>query len=216
MEAGPRAPRFGDPDFTVLQATGGKLGIVETTIPLILFSPLWVLFDHEIGPAAAITVAISVAFAIARIVRGESLQFALSGAVGIGISAAVAATTGKAENFFLPGILLNIGWATAYLISIMAGRPLLGLIVSQFTREGSAWYRDPERRALYTKASWVWVGMFALRLSIQLPLYLLGAVGPLTAARVFTGIPLFALAFWLSYLVLKPLIDERLAATAAA
>ena len=63
-----------------------------------------------------------------------------------------------------------------------------------------------EERALYTKASWIWVGLFCFRLAIQLPLYLSGLVGPLAVARVITGLPLFALGLWLSYLLLRPVI----------
>ena len=84
--------------------------------------------------------------------------------------------------------------------------PLLGLIVSTLTGGGNSWYKDPEERKLYSKASWIWVGLFCFRLSIQLPLYLSGLVGPLAVARVVTGLPLFALGLWLSYLLLRPVI----------
>ena len=56
------------------------------------------------------------------------------------------------------------------------------------------------------RASWIWVGLFAFRLSIQLPLYLSGEVGPLAIARVITGLPLFALGLWFTYVLLKPMI----------
>ena len=90
----------------------------------------------------------------------------------------------------------------------MIRRPLLGLIVSTVTGEGRAWYRDRARRSAYTKASWIWVALFSFRLSIQLPLYLSGLVGPLAVARVVTGIPLFALGVWLSYLLLRNTLPE--------
>ena len=118
----------------------------------------------------------------------------------------VAARTGDAEDFFLPGILINAGSCAAYLISILVRRPLIGLFASALTGEGRQWYLDPERRSLYMRASWIWVGLFAFRLSIQLPLYLSGEVGPLAIARVITGLPLFALGLWFTYVLLKPLI----------
>ncbi|MGI8726818.1 MAG: DUF3159 domain-containing protein, partial [Solirubrobacterales bacterium] len=71
---------------------------------------------------------------------------------------------------------------------------------------GSEWHQDPTQRAAFTRASWIWVGLFAFRLSIQVPLYVTEAVGPLAAARVVTGVPLFALAAWLSYLILRPVL----------
>ncbi len=190
-------------------AAAGKLGIAETAIPFLIFTPLWVAFDHEVVPAAAIAVAISLVFAVIRLVRREQLMFALSGAIGVGIAALFASTTGRAEDFFLPGILMNIGWAFAYVISIAVGKPLLGLFISQLTREGRQWYEDPEHRRLYTKASWIWVALFSFRVAVQLPLYLTDAVGLLAVARVITGPFLFAFALWLSYLVLRPLIPGR-------
>jgi hypothetical protein len=160
--------------------------------------------DRDVVPAAIVAVAVAAGFAAARIMRGATPQFALSGAFGVGIAAIVASTTGRAEDFFLPGILLNAASATAFLISILINRPLLGYVAGPLLKEDSDWHRDPGARALYRRASWIWVGVFSFRLAIQLPLYLTGAVGPLAVARVIAGPPLFALGLWLSYLVLKP------------
>lgn len=153
-------------------------------------------------------VGVAVALAAARIVRGDTPQYALGGAFGVGIAAVVASTTGRAEDFFLPGILLNAGSALAFTVSILAGRPILGYIAAPVVREEPGWHRDPAIRALYTRASWIWVGVFSFRLAVQLPLYLTGAVGPLAVARVVAGPPLFALGLWLSFLVLKPRFAE--------
>ena len=131
--------------------------------------------------------------AAARLIRHQTTQFALSGVIGVAFGAFVATRTGNAEDFFLPGILINIGSCLVYLTSIALRRPLLGLILSTFTGEGRALVprrRPPPR---LQRASWIWVGLFAFRLSIQLPLYLSGLVGPLAVARVVTGIPAFAL-----------------------
>jgi hypothetical protein len=193
---------------SLLSAVGGKLGIAETTLPFVVFAAIWAATDREIGPAAAVAAGIAFAFAGARIVRGDTPQFALSGAFGVGIAAIVASTTGRAEDFFLPGILLNAASATAFSISILAGRPLLGYIATPILKEQPDWHRDPEVRALYTRASWIWVALFSFRLAVQFPLYLTGAVGPLAIARVICGPPLFALGLWLSYLVLRPRFDR--------
>jgi hypothetical protein len=56
---------------------------------------------------------------------------------------------------------------------------------------------------MYARASWLWVGLFLLRLAVQLPLYLAGAVVALGTARVAMGIPLFALGIWLSWLIIR-------------
>jgi len=190
------------------EAVGGPLGIAEATLPFIAFTAVWSLSGNDILLGGIVAVAISAALAIARLVRRQTTQFALSGVLGIAFGAFVASRTGRAEDFFLPGILINAASATAYLVSILVRRPLLGLIVSMITGEGRAWYRDPARRSAYTRASWIWVVLFCFRLSIQLPLYLSGMVGPLAVAKVITGVPLFALGVWLSYLLLRSALPE--------
>ena len=193
---------------SLLGAVGGWLGIAESTLPFIAFTIVWTATGRDVLIGGIVAVAISAVLAIARLIRRQTTQFALSGVIGVAFGAFVATRTGNAADFFLPGILINIGSCLVYLISIAVRRPLLGLILSTFTGEGREWYRDPERRRAYTRASWIWVGLFAFRLSIQLPLYLSGLVGPLAVARVVTGIPAFALAVWLSYLVLRTTISE--------
>ncbi|MCL4288628.1 MAG: DUF3159 domain-containing protein, partial [Thermoleophilia bacterium] len=201
-----------DPDATgppsLRDAVGGPLGVAEATLPFIAFTGVWAASGNDILLGGGVAVAISAALATARLLRRQTTQFALSGVIGVAFGAFVASRTGRAEDFFLPGILINAGSAAAYLVSIAVRRPLLGLIVSLITGEGSAWYRDPARRTAYTRASWIWVALFSFRLSIQLPLYLSGMVGPLAVAKVITGIPLFALGVWLSYLLLRSTLPE--------
>ena len=119
--------------------------------------------------------------------------------------------TGRAEDFFLPGLLINAAYAAGYAISILVGCPLLGVIIGSVTGQGMAWRKDPAQVRMYARASWLWVGLFLLRLAVQLPLYLAGAVVALGTARVAMGIPLFALGIWLSWLVIR----REHAATAA-
>jgi len=197
-------------EFSIVEATGGWVGIAEATLPFIAFTVTWTATGRNVTSGAIVAVAVSAVLAVIRLLKRETLQFAFSGLIGVAFGAFVAARSGKAEDFFLPGILINAASATAYLISIAVRRPLLGLIFSTMTGSGKAWYEDPVQRLAYTKASWIWVGLFSFRLSIQLPLYLSGSVGPLAVARVITGLPLFALGLWLSYLLLRPIIGDQI------
>lgn len=206
IERATRQDTAGPP--SLLSAVGGWLGIAEATLPFIAFTIVWAATGRDILVGGIVAVAISATLAVARLLRRQTTQFALSGVAGIAFGAFVASRTGRAEDFFLPGIIINAASASAYLVSILVRRPLLGLIVSTVTGEGRNWYRDPARRSAYTKASWIWVGLFCFRLSIQLPLYLSGMVGPLAVAKVITGIPLFALGVWLSYLLLRSTLPD--------
>ena len=77
------------------------------------------------------------------------------------------------------------------------------MILGPIGGEGMSWRKDPERLRRYSRASWIWVGVFALRLAVQLPLYLAGAVLALGIAKTAMGLPIFLVAIWLSYLVLR-------------
>ena len=51
------------------------------------------------------------------------------------------------------------------------------------------WRKDPGRVRRYSLASWIWVGLFSLRLAVQLPLYLADALTALGVARIAMGVP---------------------------
>ena len=55
----------------------------------------------------------------------------------------------------------------------------------------------------YTAATWLWIGLFAARLAVQVPLYLDGDVGWLGTARLVMGIPLWALVLWLTWILVR-------------
>ena len=110
------------------------------------------------------------------------------------------------------GTLLNAGYAAVFFISASIRRPLVGYLVGQLDGEGTAWREDPARLRAFTRASFLWSGLFGLRLAVQLPLYITGAVVALGVARTAMGIPLFALGLYLTYRLVQ---RHRPAAAAA-
>jgi intracellular septation protein A len=186
----------------LMEAVGGRLGMAETSLPPVAFAAVYG-FTGTNG-AAIIAVAVGVVFALARLVRRETPRHALTGLVGIAFAAFVAARSGKAENFFLPGLLANAAYATALLVSVAIRRPLIGYVVGQLDGEGSGWRDDPLRVRAFMRASLTWAALFGLRLAVQLPLYLAGAVAALGVARTAMGLPLFALGLWLTYRLVRP------------
>jgi len=184
-------------------ALGGPLGIAESTLPAVAFVIAVTATGGDIRLAAIIAVSIAAALTLTRVVRRQTPLYALSGVLGVAIAGYIASRTGRAEDFFLPGLLLNLAYGAAYAISIAVRWPLLGVIVAGISGSGMDWRRDPVRRRAYARASWIWVGMFLARVAVQLPLYLAGALVALGTARVVMGVPLFALVVWLSWLLLR-------------
>ena len=185
------------------EALGGAHGLADSSLPGLAFVVAYTASGSELQPAIISALAVAVVMSGVRLARRETLQFALAGLVGVGIAAFVAERTGRAEDFFLPGLLLNAGYALAYLISIVTRWPLIGVLAGPLVGEGMEWRKDPERVAVYSRASWIWVCVFLLRLAVQLPLYLAGAVVALGIAKTAMGVPIFVVGVWLTYLVLR-------------
>jgi hypothetical protein len=189
--------------FDLVEALGGRHGIADSSLPGVAFVAAYAASGNDLEVSIWAAVGVGAALMIVRLFRRETLQFALAGFVGVAIAAFVAKQTGRAEDFFLPGLLLNTAYAAAYAISIVVRWPLIGVILESVAGAGTSWRRDPAKVRNYTRASWVWVGVFLLRLAVQLPLYLAGAVVALGVARAAMGFPIFLLAIWLTYLVLR-------------
>lgn len=189
--------------WNLLDEMGGPQGIADSSLPGLLFVIAYSVSSGNLELSAALAVALGAGLAVVRRLRGESLRFAITGFVGVAIAAFIATRTGRAEDFFLPGLLFNAGYALAYAVSIVIGWPLIGVIVGPLTGQGMRWRDQPAQVAAYGRASWVWVGMFLLRLAVQLPLYLTGSLLALGIARTAMGLPLFLLCLWLTWLILR-------------
>jgi hypothetical protein len=188
---------------TLAEAVGGPLGIAETSLPGVAFVVAYSVSGQDTDISAGVAVVLALVLTVARLVKRESPRHALTGLVGVAFAAFIATRSGKAENFFLPGLLANAGYAAAFLISIAVRWPLVGVIVGQLDGEGSEWRDDPRRMRAFARASWLWAGLFLTRLAVQLPLYIAGAVVALGVARTAMGLPLFALGLWLTWLLVR-------------
>jgi hypothetical protein len=184
-------------------ALGGPLGVAESVLPAVVFVVVVTATGQDITAAAIAAVGVAAVLTLARLVRRQTPVYAVGGVVGVAVAGYVASRTGRAEDFFLPGLLLNVAYASAFVVSIAVRWPLLGVVVAGASGRGMEWREDPVRRRAYSRASWIWVCLFVLRIAVQLPLYLAGALVALGTARVAMGVPLIAACAWLSWLLLR-------------
>ncbi len=191
------------PPKSLNEAVGGPLGMAETSLPAVAFVIAYTASGSDTNTAAIVAVGLALALSLARIVKRESPIYALSGLVGVAFAAFIATRSGRAENFFLPGLFANAAYAAAFVISIAVRRPLVGVIVASLDGEGSEWRDDPLRVRAFVRATWLWAALFGLRLLVQLPLYLAGAVVALGVAKTAMGLPLFGLGLWLTWLLVR-------------
>jgi hypothetical protein len=186
----------------ILNAMGGKKGLLDSGLPALIFL---VIFNvtKDVQQAAYGALALSLILTIVRLARRETIQHAISGVIGVAICAWLSNRTGKAEDFYLPGLWTNAIYGVVYLVSIIVRWPIIGVIIGPLLEEYLRWRKDPIRTKVYVKATWLWVGMFAVRLLVQYPLYVSGNVNVLGTARLVMGYPLFIATAWATWIVIK-------------
>jgi hypothetical protein len=190
-------------ELNLIDEMGGPQGVADSSLPGLLFVAVYSISGQDLQLSAIAAVGLGAAIGLIRLVRGESVRFAAAGFVGVAIAGFIATRTGRAEDFFLPGLLFNAGYAVAYAVSIAVGWPLMGVLIGPLIGDGMKWRSDPDRVRLFNRMSWVWVALFMTRLAVQLPFYLAGSLVALGIARTAMGLPLFALGIWLCYLLLR-------------
>jgi hypothetical protein len=170
-------------------ALGGRRGIVESAVPTVGFTGCYIA-AHDLRLSLMVGGAAAVALLAVRIVQRSSPQYVLNSIVGIGIAAVFALRSGRAEDAFLPGILYNAGYAAVLTFSIAVRWPLLGFLIGSVTGDPVGWRQDPAVVRLCSRLTWLLVLPCALRVLVQYPLWVAGAVGWLGAAKIVLGWPL--------------------------
>lgn len=197
--------RGSDGRIDVLKSAGGVQGIAESILPGLVFLVSFTV-TRELTPSLVAALATAAVFTVVRLVQRRPLTQALAGVVGVGISAWLANTTGKAEDFYVPGFFTNAAYIAAMVVSIGLRWPVAGLLFGFVRNEGLEWRKDPARVRAYRLGTWVIVAVLALRLLVQVPLYFLGEPGlaALATTRLIMGAPLYILGIWVAWLITKP------------
>jgi hypothetical protein len=185
----------------IWSAVGGVRGLVEAVVPGLTFLTVFSLTGVLVWSVSA-PLALALVFVVARIISRSTVQPALIGMGGIAASAAVALWSGRPEDNFVLGLWVNGIGLTVMLLSIVVGRPLIG-VISGLLVSDPQWRADRAKRRLATIATTLWVGLFGARLIVQVPLFFQGAVAELAIARLVMGLPLYALVLWLSWLLMR-------------
>jgi hypothetical protein len=201
----------------VLVAVGGVRGILEALLPGLVFLVTYTVLTSFVGmaaqpaliPSLAASVGLAVIFTLVRIAtKGQPTQ-AIAGLVGVLLSAALALWTGDARDNYVLGFFTNGGYALALLVSIAVRWPVIGLIVGFLMGDGTNWRGDRRKYRVAQGLTLAWIGFFAVRLLVQVPLYLADNVQALGATRLLMGVPLYALMLVLTWLIVRAVYPSR-------
>jgi hypothetical protein len=197
--------RTHDGRIDVLKSAGGLQGIAESIVPGLVFLVAFTI-TRDLTPSLVAALASAAVFTVVRLIQRRPLTQALAGVVGVGISAWLANTTGKAEDFYLPGFITNAAYILAMVISIAIKWPVAGLLFGFIRNEGLHWRKDAARVRAYRLGTWIIVAVLVLRLVVQIPLYLMGEDGltALATTRLIMGAPLYILGVWIAWLLTRP------------
>jgi hypothetical protein len=184
------------------RAIGGWRGLIDSALPSMLFLVVFV-FQNNLNNALTAALILGGFLLVIRIWERKSLAQVLSGFVGLSISVLITWRTNNASNFFLTGIIANAVYGAALLVSVLIRKPLLGYLVGSLVGDTSGWLKHPLLVRAYTTVTWIWVGVFSLRLLVQVPLYLKDNIALLGSVKIFMGWPLYLFAVWLTYQIVK-------------
>jgi hypothetical protein len=176
------------PAPTLLEQMGGLGGLVASTIPIVVFIVVNALTG--LNPALITSLGSALAIAIWRLMRKEGIQPAVSGAIGVGISAFIAYRLGEAKGFFLFGIWASLAYAAVFAVSLIVRWPLVGVIWHGLRGDGQDWRADKRVLRGYDLATLAWLAVFVARFVVQRWLYDTDQTGALGITRLVMGLPL--------------------------
>ncbi|MFB7632740.1 DUF3159 domain-containing protein [Streptomyces sp. NPDC056149] len=189
-------------EAALFEAFGGVRGMVETVLPGLLFVAIFTV-NKDLHVSAIAALAVSLVLCVVRLVRKGTVKHAFSGVFGVAFGVVFAMMTGNAKDFYLPGMLYTLGLALAYIVTTLAGVPLIGLILGPVFKENLSWRtRNPGRKKAYAKASWAWGLILLGKCLILFPLYWWADTTQLGWVLVALKIPPFLLALYLTWMFL--------------
>ena len=188
-------------DFSWSDALGGTRGVIEATAPGLVFVVVYVA-TRALVPTLIAALCVALLACAIRLVQRQGLQQALSGLFGVAIGVIFAAATGRGENYFAWGIVTNIAMALVFAVSVLLRRGLVAQFYGPLTGLPKGWQSDPtyvDLRRSCNLLTWMWAGIFVLRVLVQAPLWLGGQVAALGVAKLILGLPLFGLGAWVTW-----------------
>ncbi|HOU15457.1 MAG TPA: DUF3159 domain-containing protein [Anaerolineae bacterium] len=176
----------------------GKVGLLDTILPPILFLMLNSLAGFTAATSGAL--GLSVIIVVLRLRRGQSMLYSLGGMGSVALAIALALLLGRAEGYFIPGIV-NSGITVALaVVSLIIRKPMVAWTSYLARRWPLEWYWHARVRPAYTEVTLAWILFFALRLFWQVNLFQRQDTGYLALVNALTGWPATIVLLIISYL----------------
>jgi hypothetical protein len=160
--------------------------VAATSAPTVAFVVAYSIGGLRVGLMAAIGAAV-IALAAGLRVRGY-LRHAVVGALVALACTAVAVGTGQARSFFLLPMLFPAASSAAFLCSLLAGRPLAGLVANRVVGGPPDWSSHPPLHRLYRRMTALLAAAGLVSLAAQAALYSRSEIALLGALHIAMGV----------------------------
>jgi hypothetical protein len=176
----------------------GRNSFLDAILPPILF----LLVNGLAGFQAAMwsALGLSVLIAAARVIRGQSITYALAGVGSVAAAIGIAWFLGRSEGFFLPGLISGSMTLLLTLVSLVIRRPMVAWTSYIARRWPLDWYWHPQVRPAYSEVTLAWAAFFTARLLLQFALFQNEDANSLAVTNFITGWPATILLLVFSYL----------------
>ncbi len=176
----------------------GRGNWLDTILPPLFFVLLNALFGFNYAVWGALGIA--VLFSIYRLIKRQPVRYALGGVGAVLLAVIIASITGRAEAYFLPGIIIGLLTVVLCAVSLILKRPLVAF-TSYITRRWPLnWYWHPRVRPAYSEVTLAWAIFFGLRTFLQFELFQDQAASSLGIFQILSGWPATILLLIASYL----------------
>jgi len=170
---------------------------IDSIIPPIVFLISNRLFNLQ--TAAINAVLIILVIGIIRLIKKQTIKYALGGLGLVIIASTLAYITKSAAGYFIPAIINSSILFVISLTSVIIGKPLAAW-ASHLTRGWPIeWFWRKDIKPAYREVTWFWTALLLLRLILQLILYNLGGEGQLAWINLLLGWPFTITVLILSY-----------------
>ncbi|MFI5718679.1 DUF3159 domain-containing protein [Nocardia sp. NPDC051750] len=177
---------------TLLDQMGGPMGFVYSTLPVVVFVAANAVLPLSV--TIGLSIAVGVLLTGFRLFRGERFSSAIGGLLGIAAAVGIVMWTGSAKDFFVIGIWAALAGFVVTFASVLARRPLTGVIWNLVHGGKVAWRADKVALRAHDIATLAAATVFGARFVIKEWLYLADSTTWLAVAKVVLGTPLTILA----------------------
>lgn len=195
---------------SLLASVGGVQGLVETTLPGFLYVLTFTITRNTVTAASVVAVAV-LALTTRHFVLKRPWTQLVGSLVGVGLAIWLTLRPGgQAGDFYLKDFWINAAYGSVLLLSVIVRFPLIGLLMCFLTNQGLSWRKDKRKVRFFDLVTLLWVGLFATRLLVEVPLYLAGEVVTLGFVKIVLGLPFYLTMIWVSWLLLRRVVRAEL------